>query len=138
MLLSILLEVVNVSYPKLITNIGDDQFYFHFNFLYKKRSPYKAKALRPFDPIQNHSSEHFYYSFLGCNNETEIVLNKVKILAGVYTLEQILRFIKDKTEEYRILFNEQENGKVKLAWNSSFDLYVLQQSHQGLHPGSST
>ena len=38
------LEVVNVSYPKSITNLGDDKFYLHFSLSYKKCSPYKAKA----------------------------------------------------------------------------------------------
>ena len=75
---------------KSITNIGDDKFYSHFSFSYKKCSPCKAKALRPFYLVQNHlrhSSKHFYHPYLGYNNEMEILLNKVKIPASVYTLD---------------------------------------------------
>ena len=62
---SVSIQVVNVSYPKSVTNIDDNELYIHFSFSYKKCSPYKAKGLRPFKPVYgaSHSSKNLQYLF---------------------------------------------------------------------------
>ena len=69
------MEVINVSYPKSITNVMDDQFFFNFNLKYKKYSPFCAKNTNYFYANKKY---HIFYSYLGHANNTELVSDKVR------------------------------------------------------------